>query len=62
LKEKREAMILFLVLDQSDDGFIQEGEWKELYNCIVQNKSEESKEPSKKQAKPEEPKIKKDDN
>lgn len=35
LKEKLKTMLLFLVIDVSDDGFIQKEEWMELHNRIV---------------------------
>ena len=33
-------MILFLVLDESDDGYVQIEEWMELHKCIELRKDD----------------------
>ena len=40
---KLKVMILFLVLDESDDGYVQVDEWMELYKCIVLKKPDPKK-------------------
>lgn len=55
-------MLLFLVLDVDDDGYIQEKEWLELLNCIVlidKKKSEKKKEAEVKQDQDDQASLKK---